>query len=190
MLAFVCCTYQYDAPFAVMLGVTCPTSYEAKIPRNYTMGKDPESFPVTYTASPQLKEAAMAVPTWQYWSITDCKKQLVTCSYFRLFSEQGGNADLGSWEAIVTFIHDSVTCITCVLYTSPVFNTSATSSHPPCILPTKVAVVATEETDGMRPGRCKVYNAQGQKATEAIPDALMPRLQFVPGTGSPRNIED
>jgi len=85
---------------------------------NYTVGKDPESFPVTYTASPQLTEAAMAVPTWQYWSITDCNKQLV-------------------------------------------------------------AVVATEETDGMRPGRCKVYNAQGQKATEAIPDALMPRLQFV-----------
>lgn len=38
----------------------------------------------------------MAVPTWQYWSITDCKKQLVTCSCFRLFTEQDRNADLGS----------------------------------------------------------------------------------------------
>ena len=96
MLAFACCTYQSAAPFALMLGVTCPTIHEAKIPRNYTVGKDPESFPVTYTASPQLTQAAMAVPTWQYWSITDCKKQLVTCSCFRLFTEQGRNADLGS----------------------------------------------------------------------------------------------
>ena len=95
MLAFACCTYQSAAPIALMLGVTCPTICEAKIPRNYTMGKDPESFPVTYTASPQLTEAAMAVPTWQYWSITDCKKQLVTCSRFRLFTEQGRNANLG-----------------------------------------------------------------------------------------------
>jgi hypothetical protein len=31
----------------------------------------------------------------------------------------------------------------------------------------------------MRPGRCKIYNNKGQKATEAIPDALIPRLQFV-----------
>lgn len=41
-------------------------------------------------------------------------------------------------------------------------------------------MVALEETDGMRPGRCKIYNNKGQKATEAIPDALIPRLQFVP----------
>jgi len=49
----------------------------------------------------------------------------------------------------------------------------------PIQFPAQVAVVALEETDGMRPGRCKIYNNKGQKATEAIPDALIPRLQFV-----------
>ena len=41
------------------------------------MGKAPDSFPVTYTASPQLKDGAIPAPTWQYWAITDCKKELV-----------------------------------------------------------------------------------------------------------------
>lgn len=85
---------------------------------NYSMGKAPDTFPVTYTASPQLKDAAIPAPSWQYWAITDCKKKLV-------------------------------------------------------------AVVALEETDGMHPGRCKIYNNKGQKATEAVSDALIPRLQFV-----------
>ena len=43
-------------------------------------------------------------------------------------------------EAIVTLIHESVTCVTChmtgqVPYTSLVFNTSATPSHPPWHVP-------------------------------------------------------
>ena len=46
-------------------------------PRNYSMGKAPGSFPVTYTASPQLKDGAILAPSWQYWAIMDCKKKLV-----------------------------------------------------------------------------------------------------------------
>ena len=32
------------------------------------MGKAPGTFPVTYTASPQLKDGAIPAPSWQYWA--------------------------------------------------------------------------------------------------------------------------
>lgn len=72
-------------------------------PRNYSMGKAPGSFPVTYTASPQLKDGAIPAPSWQYWAIMDCKKKLVPWWHVLL--------DVNGWGDFMRFLCGS--CVMC-----------------------------------------------------------------------------
>lgn len=72
-------------------------------PRNYSMGKAPGSFPVTYTASPQLKDGAIPAPSWQYWAIMDCKKKLVPWWHVLL--------DVNGWGDFMRFCVAHVSCV-------------------------------------------------------------------------------
>ena len=135
--------------------------------RNYSMGQVPDSFPVAYTASPQLQDGAIGQPTWQYWSITDCKQKLAArCLNTKNVTKSIKKVDFYLFSSGLSGFPADFQLI------FPLKNHGMNWSE--------VAVLAIEETDGQtRLGRCKVYNGKGQKAAEGIPDALMPRLQFV-----------
>jgi len=43
---------------------------------NYTVARVEDSYPARYTASPTLQDAALPLPEWQHWAITDCQDDL------------------------------------------------------------------------------------------------------------------
>ncbi|CAE7343754.1 PEP4, partial [Symbiodinium sp. CCMP2456] len=54
---------------------------------NYSVAKDPDSYPPTLTASPSLREATMDPSKWRYWVATDCQDALA--AVFRVEVTEG-----------------------------------------------------------------------------------------------------
>eukprot|EP00439_Symbiodinium_sp_Y106_P083865 s8_g24.t1 len=54
---------------------------------NYSVAKDPDSYPPTFTASPSLREATMDPSKWRYWVATDCQDALA--AVFRVEVTEG-----------------------------------------------------------------------------------------------------